>query len=333
LYFWQVKIISNALILLFFSMNVWAQEPLPGKISADSTAELRAKPLAPAPASRDGARKRQWLVGGLSAGGYGGSLLALNAAWYAAYPRSSFHTFNDGGEWLQTDKVGHAWTAYQWSRGTTALWKWAGLRDNKAVWIGSLSGFGYMTVIELLDARSAEWGWSWGDFAANGGGSALFAAQQLGWKEQRIGFKFSARRARYEPSLEGRADKLFGASTPERLLKDYNAQTYWLSANLHSFFPGLRLPRWLNLAAGYGAEGMFGGYENKATDKSGTITFYRPDVRRYRQWYLAPDVDLTKINTRSKVLKTAFTVLNLVKVPAPAIEFSRGKVRGRLVQF
>ncbi|MEI6947727.1 DUF2279 domain-containing protein [Paraflavisolibacter sp. H34] len=314
-------------------MNVWARPALPVQTQPDSLIQSAGHTSLPDTLPAPVAAKRQWLVGGLSVGSYGGSLLALNAAWYQEYPRTSFHTFNDWGEWLQTDKVGHAWTAYQWSRASTALWQWAGLPGNKSVWLGSLSGFGYMTVIELLDARSAEWGWSWGDMGANLTGSALFAAQQLGWKEQRLQFKFSAHRNRYEPSLEKRANQLFGATLPERLLKDYNAQTYWLSANLRSFFPQSPLPRWLNLAAGYGAENMFGGYQNRAIDKNGTVIFDRPDLRRYRQWYLAPDLDLTQIKTRSKVLKTAFFMLNCIKVPAPALEFSKGKLRGRLVQF
>ena len=43
------------------------------------------------------------------------------------------------------------------------------------------------------------------------------------------------------------------------MLKDYNAQTYWFSANLKSFFPEIKFTAWLNVAVGYGAEGMFGG--------------------------------------------------------------------------
>ena len=49
--------------------------------------------------------------------GYGGILVGLNAEWYAKYPRSGFHFFNDDAEWLQVDKVGHAYSAYTESRG------------------------------------------------------------------------------------------------------------------------------------------------------------------------------------------------------------------------
>jgi hypothetical protein len=276
---------------------------------------------------------KQWLVGGLSVAGYGGSLLLLNEAWYSQYQRRSFHSFDDSREWLQVDKVGHAWSAYNLSRASTAAWRWAGLPQQKAVWVGSASGFAYLTVIELLDAHSERWGWSWADMGANFGGSLLFAAQESAWKEQRIQFKFSAHKNNYEPSLRNRADELYGSSIPERLLKDYNGQTYWLSFNLRSFAPRSKLPAWLNLSAGYGASGLFGGFENLSRDANGVVTFDRRDIRRYRQWYIAPDIDLTKIKTRSKVLKTAFSLFNSFKIPAPAIEFSEGKIRGRWIAF
>src|SRR4030095_7100018 len=85
-------------------------------------------------------RGRKILVGSLSAAIYAGSLIALDNAWYKNYPKTSFHTFNDAGEWLQVDKVVHGWTAYQTSRVTTAAWQWAGFRGeekNKAVILGS----------------------------------------------------------------------------------------------------------------------------------------------------------------------------------------------------
>lgn len=45
-------------------------------------------------------------VGGLT-------LLALNQLWYADYKRSKFHTIDDNSEWLQMDKLGHVFSAYQ----------------------------------------------------------------------------------------------------------------------------------------------------------------------------------------------------------------------------
>ncbi len=37
------------------------------------------------------------------------------------------------------------------------------------------------------------------------------------------------------PDLKSRRNELFGKSFAERILKDYNSQTYWISANISSF--------------------------------------------------------------------------------------------------
>ncbi len=233
------------------------------------------------------------------------------------------------------DKIGHAWTAYQTSRFTTNMWRWAGVEKNKALLYGTGSSLLYMLSIEYLDGHSAEWGWSWGDAGADVFGAALYASQELGWGGQRIAIKFSSHYKAYgEEDLKQRADDLFGKSFQSRLLKDYNAQTYWLSANLKSFFPKSSLPAWLNLSFGHGADGMFGGYQNIAVNKTtGQVTFDRRDIKRYRQFYLSPDVDLTKIKTKSKLLKSVFSALNVLKFPAPALEFSNGKFKMKALAY
>lgn len=258
---------------------------------------------------------------------YGGSLLVLNQVWYQQYERTRFQTFNDSREWLQMDKLGHAWTAYQLARSTASLWQWSGMPQTKAALWGSAGSMAYLGFIELMDAHSAKWGWSWSDMAANTSGLLLYLGQQLGWKEQKISFKFSVAPARYTADVGTRANDLFGASAAERLLKDYNTQTYWLSGNIRSFFPRTAFPSWLNIAVGYGAEGMLGGFRNEAFDKTGNRTFYRPDIQRYRQWYLAPDIDFTRIKTNRKGVRTLLFALNCLKVPAPALVLERGKLR------
>ncbi|MDQ3279279.1 MAG: YfiM family protein [Bacteroidota bacterium] len=304
------------LLLLFSGCNVWSQD------STNVSSALADY------------KKRQWIIGGLTAAGYGGSFAFLSTAWYKDYPKTGFHTFNDAGEWQQIDKSGHAWTAYHTSRITTDFWRWAGVSDNKALWLGTSSSMLYMLSIEYLDGHSAEWGWSWADVGANLLGASLFASQEGVWKEQRVSLKFSTSLKTYEQDdLQQRADQLFGSSFQGRLLKDYNAQTYWLSANLRSFLPQSNLPAWLNVAVGYGAENMFGGYENIARDKNGNLTFNRRDIKRYRQWYVAPDVDFTKIKTNSKVLRTLFSAVNLLKFPAPALELSAGRLQIKAIAY
>lgn len=288
----------------------------------------------PSPLEKDRMRSRVKIIAATNIIGYSGAMLGLYHAWYKNYPQSSFHVFNDIPEWKGMDKIGHAYGVYAESLASMELWRWTGIDRKKRIWYGGLSGPVYHTVIEVLDAYSAEWGWSWGDIGANFIGSGMLIAQELAWDEQRIQFKFSYHNKRYnDPSLNQRSDKLFGNSTAERFFKDYNGQTYWLSTNIRSFLPESKWPRWLNIAVGTGAEGMFGANENIGKDDNGNINFNRTDIKRYRQWYLGPDIDLTKIKTNKKGLKLAFRLLNIIKVPMPALELSNGKFKVRAMAF
>ena len=84
-------------------------------------------------------------------------------------------------------------------------------------------------------------------------------------------------------------------------------------------------PKWLNVAFGYGAEGMLYG-ETKSTNQFAQ--------NPYRQFYLSLDLDLTKIKTNSKFLKTLFSTINFIKIPAPTLEFdSKGRVTFHYLYF
>ena len=238
------------------------------------------------------------------------TLVGLNQVWYADYPRSDFHFINDNAEWLQMDKAGHVFSAYHLgSFGANAL-KWAGSSRKNQLIYGATLGLAFLTTVEVFDGYSANWGASWGDVAANVSGTALFVSQELLWKEQRIVPKFSFHTTPYASARPN----VLGSSLQEQILKDYNGQTYWLSFNLHSFAKSSKIPKWLNIAIGYGAEGMITGNDELVN------TVFLPESKRYRQFYLSLDVDLTKIETRSHFVKTILTIFNTVKIPAPTFE-------------
>ncbi|MEO9004252.1 MAG: hypothetical protein ABI288_05930, partial [Ginsengibacter sp.] len=75
------------------------------------------------------------------------------------------------------------------------------------------------------------------------------------------------------------------------------------------------------------------GTQNVGYDKAGNMIFDRRDVKRYRQWYLSPDVDFTKIRTNKKGVKILLFVLNSFKFPAPALEYSNGSFKGHWILF
>ncbi|MFD2823911.1 DUF2279 domain-containing protein [Lacinutrix iliipiscaria] len=239
------------------------------------------------------------------------SLVGLDQLWYADYERSKLHTLNDNNEWLQMDKLGHAFTSYQMGRLGANLLEWTGVSENHQLIYGATLGFGFLTVVEVFDGFSEEWGFSWGDMISNAAGTGLYVGQELLWKEQRIALKYSFHQTQFAAQ---RPDKL-GNGLLEEMLKDYNGQTYWLSANVSSFFKNEKIPKWINVAFGYGAEGMLTG-----TNESIDGMFVNQD--RKRQFYLSLDVDLTRIKTQSHLLKTVFGVLNVIKLPFPTVEFN-----------
>jgi hypothetical protein len=264
---------------------------------------------------------------------WAGTLIFLNNEWYSQYPKSKFHTFNDNGEWQQMDKVGHIYSAYLGSKLFSTFFRWTGLSEKKSVLIGAGGGLAYQTIIEILDGHSQKWGFSWGDMGMNTLGCGIYASQQLLWHEQRIKIKYSWHLQYYkEVELLRRANDLYGRTVAERCLKDYNAQTYWLSCNIRSFAPASKWPKWLNIAVGYGAQNMYGGYTNTWTDDA-NVFHNRTDIPRYRQYYVAPDIDFSKIPWKSKFLKDFFKIVNL-KAPLPSLEYnSLGQWRLNAIHF
>jgi len=243
------------------------------------------------------------------------ALIGLDQLWYADYPRSKFKTLDDSGEWLQMDKLGHVFSSYQLGRLGANTLNWAGVSKKNQIIYGSTLGLGFLTAVEVMDGFSEEWGFSWTDMVANTLGSGLFVGQELLWQEQRILLKYSFHQTRF---AKQRPDKL-GNGLSEEFLKDYNGQTYWLSANINSFLKTDYIPNWLNLAVGYGADGMLTGEPNDPL-------FINQN--RTRQYYLSLDIDLSRIKTKSHFLKTIFDVLNVIKVPFPAVELnSKGRLK------
>ena len=266
-------------------------------------------------------RKRKTLCYAVGLGGTAMAHLALSQLWYKDYPQSKFHFFNDNKEWLQMDKFGHAFSSYY--LGVTAIEaaKWAGVPKNKQ-WRWALFGSLFQDPIEIWDGLSAGWGASAGDLAANTFGTILSAGQHAIWQEQKVKMKFSFHKTGF-PALR---PNTLGQSWNEQLLKDYNGQTYWLTYSPYKPKP------WLGIAVGYSAYGLLGGFKNEWTDKKGVYHDYNYQPR-YRQYLLSLDIDLTKIKTKHKALKSLFTILNGIKIPFPALQYSNKQLKAYGLYF
>ncbi len=263
-----------------------------------------------APSELDKEKRNILLISEASA--YTIALVGLNQLWYAGYPKSDFHFINDNGEWLQMDKLGHMSSSYYTGVAGIKAYEWVGFSRKKAIWYGGMTGSLFLTIIEILDGHSEEWGASSGDLIANTTGSLLAIGQALKWNEQRIQLKYS-----YSPTkFAANNPEQLGESNLERALKDYNGQTYWMSFNLKSLMQieNENFPNWLSLALGYSATAMETPFaEDNNSD-------------RERQFLLSLDIDLNKIRTKNKALNAVLHTFGFLKFPAPAMQYTNGNM-------
>jgi hypothetical protein len=253
----------------------------------------------------------------------GTTLIGLNQLWYSDYPKTSFHFINDNSEWLQMDKLGHFYSTYHLGRFGAEMLKWGGAPKKEQLLYGATLGLVFLTIVEVFDGFSHEWGASTGDMIANASGAGLYVVQEFLWEEQRIIPKFSYHKTHYA----NLRPNTLGEGFSEEILKDYNGQTYWLSFNLHSFGLKKVVPKWLNLALGYSGKDMIYGNKQDAFSNG----FYQSPSR---QFFFSLDVDLTKIDTNSHFLKTIFSVFNTLKVPAPTLQVGDfNGVKGHFIYF
>lgn len=311
-----MKKISSVVILFFLSGWCYSQSnldigsPIPQKyfheslIGSDSAQPINKK------------RLRTVIVSTSVA--YGLTLVGLNQLWYQDSEKQSFKFFNDLAEWKQVDKLGHLYSTFYLSYSTSRMMLWCNVPVRKSDWIGALTGFVILLPIEIMDGYSDAYGASTGDIFANAAGAAFYMGQTSLWKEVRIHPKFSFHRTAYAPLRPN----VLGDGMPSEILKDYNGQTYWLSVDMDKF---IRFPKWLNIAAGYGAEGMI----YARAEQNNEAGYASP----YRQYYLSLDVDLTAFKSKSKVLNTLIFIANMIKIPSPTMEFSKKGVSFQAFYF
>ena len=253
------------------------------------------------------------------------------------YDTGSFRTFDDRGEWLDMDKVGHIYTAYHYSRWSYHALRWSGNPRGRSLALSVGVALALQSTIEVMDGFSDGWGFSWADMAANAAGAGLFAGQQGAFGEQRINVKLSSWRVPYDEtpllphdgegptsSVADRAAEQYGTTPWQRFVKDYNGQTIWVSTNPWVLLGSRDAPLpWLNLSFGYSAHRVLGAYGNgwRRGDEGYTPPFGNA---RQREYLLSLDVDLERIPTRNRVLRTVLLLANHFKIPAPALLLREG---------
>jgi uncharacterized protein YfiM (DUF2279 family) len=256
--------------------------------------------------------KRKLLyISAIAGAAYVTTLVELDHLWYSQSPRSSFHFFNDNNEWNQMDKMGHLYTSFYLSTCGVDLLKWGGLSQKKAILLDNILGIALLTPIEIMDGYSSAYGASWGDEVADAAGDIFAYSQYILWKGMRIYPKFSYHNTGYSALRPN----ILGSNFSERLIKDYNGQTYWFSTTFRDWTKNenSKIPKWLGISVGYGATGMV--YANPNTNASHMY-------HSYRKFYLSLDIFLSKIETKSKFVNTIFYLTNMIRFPLPTVEYN-----------
>jgi len=245
---------------------------------------------------------------------YSASTYLLSKSWYKDKKVVPFHFYNDNRGYLQVDKFGHTFGSYVYSYIGYHYLLNSGFSKKDALWYGATLGTILQAPIEIMDGIHEGYGFSLGDIAANTMGSAIVFSQAAIFNEQIVKYKFSY----WESSYSRKANGYLGTTTLNRVLKDYNGHTYWLSIPINKIVVNSYIPKWVCISAGYGANGMYGEFKNISEYNGITI----PKTERYRQYLLSLDIDWTKINTRSKFLKILLKGMTFIKLPFPAIEYN-----------
>ena len=243
------------------------------------------------------------IVGGTVAVGVTAIHLYQQDAWWKEY-RTSFHFREDLEYAKNIDKLGHLYAASAMTFIFSKSLQWCNMNEPSSLLWGAVSSTLFQTYVEIEDGYSAYWGFDRVDYAAN-----LFGAWYPVLQHHVPIFKNFQFRFSYFPKNEGSAGAIPGQT--KTVFDDYEGQTFWLTITPKGLFSEKSLgwwPDWLAIAGGVSVR------DNNSPD-------------RYLVWFLAPDLDMTKIIPQNTpFLRTLGEALNFIHFPMPAVQVSPGVV-------
>lgn len=220
-------------------------------------------------------------------------------AWWDGKERN-FHIKEDWDNALFADKFGHFIGGYFWSYVGREALLYTGVSWEKSILYGSLIGLTAQTYVEIKDGYAENTGFSPSDMAADIGGVVFFYLQHRNEFLQ----NFTPKWQYVPPSLIGVPEK----AKTHVFLDNYNATTAWMSVNIRNLIwkdQDTFWPDWLNIAFGYGING-----------------YYTPD--KYGRYVIGLDLNLVELLPEGAPLWNWLRQsLNYIKLPAPAVEFTR----------
>lgn len=235
------------------------------------------------------------LVGGVTAGGFIYGHAIQSDLWWKG-EKSDFHinTHSDYTYALNADKAGHFYFPYLATNIYEQAFRWTGMDSASSLYTAAALALSYQTYIEIRDGFSKEWGFSWGDAAANTLGAGFPVAQYHVPVLKNFTFKTS-----FFPSEK------FKAGSNRFIFDDYESSYYWLSFKTHKILPAQVqefYPAWLDFALGYSVKNL--DYKGGG---NGEI-------------YLSLDWNLEELPGNSPFLRFLKHNLNFYHFPAPAVK-------------
>jgi len=230
-----------------------------------------------------------------------------SAAWWDG-KGTSFYFDDDWNDVLFADKLGHFLGGYGISYFARDALVYSGFSWDQSILLGSLLGIIVQTYVEFKDGHAQNTGFSVSDLGADVAGAAYFYLQHY------VPFLQN-----FTPKWQYAPASMIGVppqATTQTFLDNYNCTTAWMSVHVKNLVWGKQKsfwPKWLNIAFGYGISG-----------------YYTTDI--YSRFVIGIDYNLVELLPDGPPfwnwIKQTF---NIIKLPAPAIEFTKYGTTFRLL--
>lgn len=232
----------------------------------------------------------------------------------------SFNVVQDNTYARNIDKIGHAYGAALISHFISAGLEASNFDEEKAVWVGGLSGLAMQLYVEIQDGyapidkitQKPKWGFSPGDAISDVLGASYFVARY--YFPVLNNFQL---RASYFPSKELRN----GDKPDNNISDDYEGQKMWLAFRMKNLLPksiSEYWPSFLMLSVGYFVSGI-GDYS------------YEKSIKQ--NYYLAFDIDVETIPLYGKFWSFIKNTLNYLHFPMPGIKISDKGISFALIVY
>ncbi len=225
---------------------------------------------------------------------YYGHVFNTNMWWKGEKSRFHLTWKEDWTYALGSDKFGHFYFPYMATNIYSDVLNWCGVDGEKSLYYSSGVAFAYQTYVEIKDGFSKQWGFAFGDFAANTLGAAYPLLQYKYPELQNFRFKIS-----YYPSPR------FRNNSHTTIIDDYESTYDWLSINIRHYLPEEMkkyYPSFVNIAIGHSVKKL-------DLAEGGNHEFY-----------IGLDWAFENIKDDWGILNTVRRMFSFYHLPAPAVK-------------